>query len=209
MESLYQQRREGILEIVEEGKKMNWTKEKPTKNGWYWCLEKGETKPQIINIEDINEAAFPISISGDDVQYKLEDFKEAQWYGPLEPPTNEEREGPILKVTAPLEDGDMIIDTFGTRFVIHAINDNPWLDCQWTFKSPMCGYVGPETNCNKKKERCQELGNFERHGGRSGIFGDEIVCPFCQTPQRSTLVYGKIRTICKSCDKEFEVERKV
>lgn len=45
--------------------------------------------------------------------------------------------------------------------------------------------------------------------GRELCDRDEIVCPFCQVPQGKTLVFGRIKTICKSCEKEFEVERKV
>ena len=34
------------------------------------------------------------------------------------------------------------------------------------FKDPnTCGYTGPETECNRTKQRCKELGNFSRFGG--------------------------------------------
>lgn len=39
-----------------------------------------------------------------------------------------------------------------------------------TFKDPdTCGYAGTETECNRTKQRCQELGNFERFGGFPSI----------------------------------------
>ena len=34
---------------------------------------------------------------------------------------------------------------------------------------------------------------------------EEIICPFCQTPQRKTLAYKKMKLVCKSCEKEFDV----
>ena len=38
------------------------------------------------------------------------------------------------------------------------------------FKDPQtCGYVGSETECNRTKQRCKELGNFSRFGGVPSI----------------------------------------
>ncbi|MFH2137445.1 MAG: hypothetical protein ABII88_02915 [Candidatus Omnitrophota bacterium] len=36
--------------------------------------------------------------------------------------------------------------------------------CAWKFKSAECGYPGGETVCNKTKQRCKQLGNYERFG---------------------------------------------
>lgn len=36
--------------------------------------------------------------------------------------------------------------------------------CQWLFKSPECGYSGSETECNRTRSRCRELGNQLRFG---------------------------------------------
>ena len=41
--------------------------------------------------------------------------------------------------------------------------------CQWKFKSAECGYSGSETSCNKRLQRCRELGNVHRFGGFPGI----------------------------------------
>ncbi len=36
--------------------------------------------------------------------------------------------------------------------------------CAWKFKSYECGYLGAETICNKTKQRCKELNNYQRFG---------------------------------------------
>jgi len=36
--------------------------------------------------------------------------------------------------------------------------------CLWKFKSLECGYSGEETACNKTKERCKALANYQRFG---------------------------------------------
>lgn len=41
--------------------------------------------------------------------------------------------------------------------------------CQWKFKSTECGYASGETSCNKTKQRCKELGNYQRFGGFPSI----------------------------------------
>jgi lambda family phage minor tail protein L len=39
-----------------------------------------------------------------------------------------------------------------------------------TFKDPLtCGYTGTETTCNRTKQRCKELGNYQRFGGFPSI----------------------------------------
>ncbi len=42
--------------------------------------------------------------------------------------------------------------------------------CQWkNFKGTECGYAGAETECNRTKQRCKELGNYKRFGGFPSI----------------------------------------
>ncbi len=41
--------------------------------------------------------------------------------------------------------------------------------CGWRFKGTECGYVGPETSCNKTTQRCKELANYKRFGGFPSI----------------------------------------
>jgi lambda family phage minor tail protein L len=36
--------------------------------------------------------------------------------------------------------------------------------CAWKFKSTECGYAGSETTCNKTKQRCKQLNNYQRFG---------------------------------------------
>ncbi len=42
-------------------------------------------------------------------------------------------------------------------------------DCPWAFKSPECGYAGPEEMCDKTPARCCEFGNRDRFGGFSDL----------------------------------------
>ncbi|MBM3210608.1 DUF2163 domain-containing protein [Candidatus Poribacteria bacterium] len=41
--------------------------------------------------------------------------------------------------------------------------------CGWKFKSTECGYAGAITTCNKTKQKCKELDNFQRFGGFPSI----------------------------------------
>ncbi len=36
--------------------------------------------------------------------------------------------------------------------------------CSWKFKSAECGYQGAELTCNKTKQRCKQLNNYQRFG---------------------------------------------
>ncbi len=36
--------------------------------------------------------------------------------------------------------------------------------CSWKFKSIECGYAGAELTCNKTKQRCKQLDNYQRFG---------------------------------------------
>jgi len=36
--------------------------------------------------------------------------------------------------------------------------------CAWKFKSAECGYSGAEITCNKTKQRCKQLNNYQRFG---------------------------------------------
>ncbi len=41
--------------------------------------------------------------------------------------------------------------------------------CGWRFKGAECAYAGAESTCNKTKQRCKELNNFQRFGGFPSI----------------------------------------
>ncbi len=41
--------------------------------------------------------------------------------------------------------------------------------CRWKFKSPECGYSGPQTSCNKTLAQCRAYGNEKRFGGFPSI----------------------------------------
>jgi lambda family phage minor tail protein L len=41
--------------------------------------------------------------------------------------------------------------------------------CQWKFKGTECAYSGGETTCNKTKQRCKVIGNYQRFGGFPSI----------------------------------------
>ncbi len=71
---------------------MNWTKEKPTVEGWYWYAE-GDYKPEIIkvtvmNIQDGSKVYYML-ISGSDSIYEYDEFSGVEWYGPIEPPKHD------------------------------------------------------------------------------------------------------------------------
>jgi len=36
--------------------------------------------------------------------------------------------------------------------------------CSWKFKSAECGYMGVELTCDKTKQRCKQLNNYQRYG---------------------------------------------
>ncbi len=62
---------------------MTWTKERPTKPGWYWTLPE-------LGVVQVKQ--YPLSgelyvlMDGDDVEYDLYAFPDTLWYGPIEPP---------------------------------------------------------------------------------------------------------------------------
>ena len=47
--------------------------------------------------------------------------------------------------------------------------------CGWKFKGTECGYVGAETSCNKTKQRCKQLSNYQRFGGFPSIQSNRII----------------------------------
>ena len=68
---------------------MDWTTEKPTKEGFYWIRfeERDEWSEhlgvvEIARIDELLHIFFP----GGDENYELVDRFDAEWYGPLEPP---------------------------------------------------------------------------------------------------------------------------
>jgi hypothetical protein len=66
---------------------MNWTKELPTKTGYYWFRA---MPPQLVTVVEIDTkggqwlAYFP----GWEIPYQKDDagLQNAEWFGPLEPP---------------------------------------------------------------------------------------------------------------------------
>ena len=46
--------------------------------------------------------------------------------------------------------------------------------CQWKFKGVECAYAGGEGECNKTRQRCKELDNYNRFGGFPAIPGRTI-----------------------------------
>lgn len=41
--------------------------------------------------------------------------------------------------------------------------------CQWRFRGTECGYSNGEQSCNKTRQRCKGLGNYDRFGGFPSI----------------------------------------
>ena len=67
-----------ITEIEETD--MNWTKELPTRRGWYWHKYSPDYQP-IMTVHDGRE--------GDPI-YGFGCESDGRWYGPLEPPADED-----------------------------------------------------------------------------------------------------------------------
>jgi hypothetical protein len=73
---------------------MEWTKEKPVKSGLYWVRHKyidGDIITTIIDFdadyENIESAyKYGFSVLGNETPCGLDDFPDAEWYGPIEPP---------------------------------------------------------------------------------------------------------------------------
>ncbi len=66
---------------------MNWTRESPTKKGWYWLRQdKEETHLFIVYVIDAERMVAAGS------ETEINPAQEVgEWYGPLEPPPTEER----------------------------------------------------------------------------------------------------------------------
>ena len=63
---------------------MNWTKDKPTKDGWYWSKVRPEANPEVVMVD----IAYGVSLCGFEEHEHIESsyFNSALWYGPLTPP---------------------------------------------------------------------------------------------------------------------------
>jgi len=65
---------------------MNWTKEKPKKDGWYWERRQNEIDIVYISIESsgrVYRQRFNQFVDGPII---INDVFDEEWYGPLEPP---------------------------------------------------------------------------------------------------------------------------
>jgi len=70
---------------------MNWTKEKPTKEGWYWYgSDVSDPKPTILWVDIMNNGQGWVSWP-DHSSDRLTRV-EGEWYGPLKLPEDEETE---------------------------------------------------------------------------------------------------------------------
>lgn len=75
---------------------MNWTREKPTKEGWYWYVDKpgDEPRPCLIFLE---ECALSFIAMGWNMDMALARIK-GLFYGPIEMPEGPERDnGPYRR----------------------------------------------------------------------------------------------------------------
>jgi hypothetical protein len=68
---------------------LTWTKEKPTKPGWYWLrlyVSRGDLgsgyRPNIAYVQDDGSICF----LGSESDLKIEEVLEGEWAGPIEPP---------------------------------------------------------------------------------------------------------------------------
>lgn len=64
----------------------NWTKEKPTKPGFYWMRsfrDFHDDKAHAVQLDD-NKCVWFI---GSELDYPMSDFPNSEWSGPIEPPT--------------------------------------------------------------------------------------------------------------------------
>jgi len=66
---------------------MNWTRDKPTKDGYYW-LRRREIKTKVVWVWDTIGLPMVASCGSDwDKEIsELDNTDSAEWYGPLEPP---------------------------------------------------------------------------------------------------------------------------
>lgn len=70
---------------------LKWTKELPTKEGWYWFKDKNASCVVNVEISKTNNTVWIFSVGNDDVEKAIN--KEhpnaswiGEWYGPIEPP---------------------------------------------------------------------------------------------------------------------------
>jgi len=66
---------------------MNWTKEKPTKQGYYWWRQYPSTKPRIAKVWGYDGECEYVAWMGTDNDSNLIDT-EGEWFGPIEPPSD-------------------------------------------------------------------------------------------------------------------------
>jgi hypothetical protein len=67
---------------------MNWTLDKPTKEGWYWFrMDTGEKRMVIVYVISADRM---VAVGDENEGHPA--LQKGAWYGPLEPPAFEERE---------------------------------------------------------------------------------------------------------------------
>lgn len=71
---------------------MEWTKDLPTKPGWYWIVPlrdddlSGRTPPYAVLVEQEGPRFFRYWVPGMDYADPVESIAGAYWFGPIEPP---------------------------------------------------------------------------------------------------------------------------
>ncbi len=67
---------------------MKWTKERPTKNGYYWAYAKGHWwELWIVEVSIGDESSFSYNASGYDCEPEIEPEHVTHWMGPLKEPS--------------------------------------------------------------------------------------------------------------------------
>jgi hypothetical protein len=79
------ERRQALHESICKEPQLTWTKEKPTKEGFYWYREDGE-KPEIVRCYSIDPIEGPLFWEMGCEQDFHGNSMEGEWYGPLEVP---------------------------------------------------------------------------------------------------------------------------
>jgi hypothetical protein len=67
---------------------MKWTKEKPTKEGYYWACDPTLYDPMIVRIERFGEGGLFVEFPGSEGDYLNREkiWDNEYWYGPIEVP---------------------------------------------------------------------------------------------------------------------------
>lgn len=68
---------------------MEWTTEAPTKSGYYWCKFNGIGEEAIAIVFYCGDGDYECGFEGigTEMPLGLKEFKNAKWFGPIEPPS--------------------------------------------------------------------------------------------------------------------------